>query len=308
MPLPLVAKLLLGGGVVAGVVALLAGSASAADETPEAGLPANLKAKVAAALESADPVVIRALAKKLDELGFKAQAKSLRKAAVAIEKAMASVDDVQPGTAGTDSSPLANTQAVRVLEVKPGEGPYNVAARVGMGAAALELRDANIPRDGKNITRKSDGKRGLAPGLESGDLLRVPAHWADHASMRVVELPTVIAGDEDDPVRLLAGRVALEVLEKPKGKENRDLIATFQRAEKSRGRELDTRGLYDAKTALALAVDHSIVPPMKFADGSELYWPQNAAPAKTRMRAVFTKLSERDPQRAEEWQQAVSQL
>jgi hypothetical protein len=307
MPLPLVAKLLLGGGAVAGVVALLAGSASA-DEKPETGLPANLKAKVAAALESADPVVIRALAKQLDELGFKAQAKSLRKAATAIEQAMNSVDDVQPGTAGTDSNSLANTKPVRVLEVRPGEGPYNVAARVGMGAAALELRDANIPRDGKNITRQSDGKRGFAPGLEPGDLLRVPAHWPQHSAMRVVELPTVIAGDDDDPVRLLAGRVALEVQEKPKGKENRDLIATFQRAEKSRGRELDTRGLYDAKTALALAVDHQIVPPMKFADGSELYWPQNAAPAKSRMRDVFTKLSERDPQRAEEWQQAVSQL
>jgi hypothetical protein len=306
MALPLVAKLLLGGGVVAGVVALLAGSASAADETPEAGLPANLKAKVKAALESADPVVIRALAKKLDELGYKAQAKSLRKAAATIEKAMASVDDVQPGTAGTDS--LVNTQPVRVLEVKPGEGPYQVAARVGMGAAALELRDANIPRDGKNIERKSDGKRGFLPGLEPGDLLRVPAHWPEHSAMRVVELPTVIAGDDDDPVRLLAGRVALEVQENPKGKENRDLIATFQRAEKARGRELDTRGLYDAKTALALAVDHQIVPPMKFADGRELYWPQNPAPAKSRMRDVFTTLSERDPQRAEEWQQAVSQL
>jgi hypothetical protein len=319
MPLPILAKVLIGAAVGVGGLALLAGTASA-DEQPTKDLPASLKKKVEAALDSADPVVMREVAKELEKAGFEAQAKSLRKAAAKIEKEMDAVPDVGVGAGSNPALPgvTGETETVRVLEVKPGDGPYQVAQRVGMAADFGALRDANIPRDGRNVLRESDGKMGLRTvqvfngkkrGLEPGDLLRVPAHWPDHALMRIVELPELVAGDDDtDALRVLAGKVALEVETKPKGQENRDLIATFQRAEVSRGRELDTRGLYDARTALALAVDHRIVPPLRFSNGAEIYWPTNAGKARKRVKEALEQLASSDPQRAEEWQQAASQI
>lgn len=321
MPLPVIAKVLIGAAVAVGSVALLAGTASA-DEQPTKDLPASLKKKVEAAVDSADPVVMRQVAKELEKAGFPEQAKSLRKAAAKIEKEMDAVPDVGVGTGSSSSVGLpavtGETESVRVLEVKPGDGPYQVAQRVGMAADFGALRDANIPRDGKNQLRESDGKMGLRTvqliggkkrGLEPGDLLRVPAHWPDHPLMRMVELPELVAGDDDtDALRSLAGKVALEIETKAKGQEDKDLIATFQRAEASRGREMDTRGLYDGRTALALAIDHHIVPPLRFANGSEIYWPTNGANARKRVKEALGKLASSDPQRAEEWEQAASQI
>lgn len=286
-----------------GLIAFLASDASAA--TPTKDVDEKVAERIKAALATGEPAALRALAKELEDEGFKEQAASLRKAAKEIEDAMDAVEVVKPGA--KPPKKRKHGKRVRVLRVQPGDGPWQVANRAGMAAAARELRDRNIPRDGKGIQRASDGKGGFKPGLNPGDLLIVPEAWGDVPGTELVTLPAGIAGDDDDdtPLRRLAGRVALEVFEARKGQENRELIETYQKAMNAAGYELPTRGLYDAKTAASLAVVHHISPPVKFGDGSPIYWPANPAPAKKEFRALLVRLAEKDPVRAEEWTQAA---
>jgi hypothetical protein len=296
-------KVILPIAIGGGLIAFLASDASASE--PTSTLSDVLKERIKAALATGEPAQLRALAKELEDAGFKAQAASLRKAADQIENAMSAVPETEPGKAPAPTK--TKRKHVRVLVVQKGDGPWQVANRIGMGSAARELRDRNIPRDGKGKPRQSDGKGGFTPTLEPGDLLIVPEQWTTHPSMKTVALPSSVSGDDDDstPLRRLAGRVALEVFETEKGHENRELIETYQKAMNAAGYKLRVSGLYDAQTAASLAKVHHIAPPIRFKGGRELYWPTNPTPAKKQLRALLLELAQRDDARAAEWSQVA---
>jgi hypothetical protein len=57
-----------------------------------------------------------------------------------------------------------------------------------------------------------------------------------------------------------------------------------------------------------MLVRYGIVPPLRFADGKELYWPVNAAPAKAQVRSVLSHLARTDEPRRDEWSAALAKL
>lgn len=75
----------------------------------------------------------------------------------------------------------------------------------------------------------------------------------------------------------------------------------FQLMEKQRGFYVgNIDGLYGAKSALALATDHGIVPP------HPVFWPKkDPKAAKAVYQAQLAKFAAADPQRREEWNQAA---
>lgn len=80
-----------------------------------------------------------------------------------------------------------------------------------------------------------------------------------------------------------------------------DTVREYQQQEKQRGfYKGNIDGLYGPKSAITLALDHGIVPP------PPLMWPRkDAAGAKNVYRAQLQKFADADPQRREEWQQAM---
>lgn len=220
--------------------------------------------------------------------------------------------------------PPPPVQQAPVAHVLKGEGPYNMAQRIlgaSIGAARFhELQHINIPFDADGIKRADNHAGGLTPGLNPGDRLLVPPAWLELAKPGTVTVERVgvphggVAGDgdvvEDLAIRRLAGRVATEIMHSPKGSENKDLIATYQRVEQQRGqRRGDCLGLYDAETALNLATIHGIAPPLRFADGHEIYYqPNSAAGERHLIYATLSKLAGADTARREEWLQALAAL
>lgn len=322
--------LLIGVPAVIGLVALSASDAHAA--TPSKAMPEALRAKAQAALATADPLAIRAVADEVEKSGFKEQAASMRAAADAIEAAERAVEPTAvPVSAGAGVAaalpgaaaavPVGPVQKTgRVLVVKPGQGPFQVAQdALGKSAGAArwrELRDANIPRSADGIPRKwirdvvadpSGQTFRFDPPLNPGDRLIVPASWPTTDAMKVDTI--ILSGDDGAPEKLrrLAARVALEITRAQKGQENRELIAAYQRAEQRRGRRRGRpHGLYDPETMMLLAHAHGIVPPTRFGDDSEAYYPNNPAPSKTKLRQALESLAERDEPRAEEWRAAAA--
>lgn len=317
-------------------LAFSGGEAKAAEPKPgESKMPAALQDKIRAAMGTGDPIVIRQVADEVEKAGFPAQAQSMRVAADAIEKAMADVDPLKPGeprpsspSSPTGPDPSIPVKMGRVIRVPKGGGPFQVAKLVfgaAAGAHQKELRDFNIPADADGTPRESDGAGGLRNSatkepLHTGDRLLVPPSWPESKaiSFERVGVPAArISGDDDDDeeleqkqqLRRLAGRVALEVESNPKGSENRELVATFQKAERGRGNHKgDCRGLFDAETLRTIAICHGIVPPLRFSDGKEIYWGTNSGPEKNRVRKAFKKLERHDSVRGEEWRQAAGEL
>jgi hypothetical protein len=225
-----------------------------------------------------------------------------------------------PVPAPTPTPPVAQAY---VYHVQKGQGPYQAAQTIlgpSAGAARFhELQHANIPFDADGIARADNHAGGFKPGLNTGDRLLVPETWVALAKPGTVTLERVgvpqgaMQGDgdvsDDLALRRLAGRVATEVMHSAKGSENRDLIAVYQRAEFARGnRRGDCVGLYDAETALGLATIHGIAPPLRFADGHEIYYPANALPAKQQIFATLSRLAGADVTRREEWMQSLASL
>lgn len=78
-------------------------------------------------------------------------------------------------------------------------------------------------------------------------------------------------------------------------------VTDYQLLEKQRGHYVgNIDGLFGPKTALTLAVDHGIVPP------HPLMWPKkDPKGAKSVYQAQLARFASADPQRREEWQQAM---
>lgn len=335
-------KVVVGLGLLigAGVLALTAGPSTAAAKEGEKdkdkekklppALPADLKKKMDAALAAGDPIAMRRLADQIEKAGFPEQAKSLREAADAIAKAVKAVPDPPPPTTAAPAATSApSAPIVRTPAEQPKRGPDVFAAGQAGTVTATPEKLTYIVQKGDGfgkIARKLTGNESRWPelvkanphkkykktaiGLEpvtlfAGEKLNLPESWRD-------ALPKV-EGDaaqiDERGARRLAGRVALEITKKPKGSENRDLIATFQQVERQRGMHgVPVSGVFDYITALSLARNYGIVPPLKFADGKDIYWPVNAAPAKRKLKEIFSRMAARDPSRTEEWTQAAQVL
>jgi hypothetical protein len=80
-----------------------------------------------------------------------------------------------------------------------------------------------------------------------------------------------------------------------------EAVREYEQQERERGfYRGNIDGLYGPKAALTLATDHGIVPPQP------LYWPKkDTAGAKNVYRAQLARFADADPQRREEWQQAM---
>lgn len=374
--IPLPVKVIGGIALVGSAIALVASAAKASPGTspkPSTGggaggatdaLPADLKAKVEAAVASGDPTQMNAVADELDHEGYHGQATALRTAANAIQQAENGVTPTPPvpvptpqpsggggalpplpgplpgpapspytpppspdaGGGGVLPSPVLPpapaVQTAAVVHVLKGEGPYQTAIRIlgnPGGERFHELQHANIPFDADGVARADNKAGGLKPGLNPGDRLLVPPSWVPLAKPGTVTIERVgvpagaLNGDgdvsDDLAIQRLAGRVAVEVAHQAKGAENRELIAAYQRAIFARGqRKGDCLGLYDAETVLSLATQQGIAPPMRFADGQEIYWPTNPHAAKELVYATLSKLAGADVQRREEWLQSLAGL
>lgn len=160
-----------------------------------------------------------------------------------------------------------------------------------MRGVATELEARGFPdqaRDLRTAAQSVENAIKGAPGLPMPPASSSPGS------------PTTGAAPKDDPARQLGGRVALSIATASKGKENKSLVAEFQRTEQARNMydgKID--GLWGPKSAIALAQDFGIVPP------KPLYWPVNPAPAKAAYKAELLAIARRDPPRAEEWQRAA---
>jgi hypothetical protein len=112
----------------------------------------------------------------------------------------------------------------------------------------------------------------------------------------------------DDPdARALAGRLAgllsgMSSAEAQASDAVKNLTLAFQSQEKRRGFYVgNLDGLYGPKTALALVQDHGIVPP------APLRWPKKSVPqSQAAYRSALATYVAADPQRAEEWTQAMN--
>lgn len=160
------------------------------------------------------------------------------------------------------------------------QGFKSQAASLRAAADAVELAMKNAPK----VTQAT-------PGIPSIPGVATPAAGAP------APLPMT---PQVDPARALAASVALEIAGSSKGRENKNLVAQYQKQEQSRGQAVGKiDGLYGPKTALTLATDFGIVPP------KPLYWPVNPTPSKNSYRATLNAIAKADPQRAEEWQRAA---
>lgn len=160
------------------------------------GLPADVIARMVAALSSGDPAKIRAEAARLEKEGYTVQAADLRAAAAEIERLQASggsgtaitspgIPQIKPPTNPTvpvivqpaPTLPAVVLPAVnnrRYVTVKKGEGPSQITARVlGNGNRWKELVSANAP------PKKINSKTGNFTSLNPGEKLLVPATWPD---------------------------------------------------------------------------------------------------------------------------------
>lgn len=311
------AKLLIPLGVAAAVGL---GFAATAKASPiEGEISEAIRNKIQAAIATGDPTTIRRVADEVERAGLTAQAKSMRDAADAIERA---IDNVRPTPISPDAPigprgvPAPSPSEARIVVVEAGEGPFQVTQRAGINTKLFrQLRDRNIPFDADGVRRRSDGASGFLPGLDAGDRLFVPETWPDSPAFKIASVtpPATVAGDDDDErdprdrIQRLAGRVALAISRSRKGQEDRNLIHALQTIARRKGqRATRPNGLYDAETICQLARHHGIVPPARFGDDRQPYWPTNAAPAQRTVRECLLAMAENDPVRAEEWKQAAS--
>jgi hypothetical protein len=128
----------------------------------------------------------------------------------------------------------------------------------------------------------------VKPGDRPGPLVNLPVTG------------TPVANQADQDARTFAGKVALMLTTRSRGTEDKAMVRKYQLQELQRSQPVGAAdGLYGAKTALSLALDHGIVPP------KPLYWPaSNQAAAKAGYSAAIKAFAIKDQSRAEEWQAA----
>jgi hypothetical protein len=215
----------------------------------------------------------------------------------------------EPGGLPGSSLPGANSlppNAVlqRVLSAVQSGDPAVMRAeadkleREGYAAQAADLRGAAAQIERATGGGKPPGSSGLPPLPTGGGVPLPPLN----PTAPVVNIPTTPA-QIADPQLDLAGRTALMLNMKGRGREDKPLVAKFQTQETATGYytgKID--GLYGPKSALALAKHWAIIPPKPY------YWPKaasEAAKAKTDYRGQLLAIAAKDTPRADEWSRAA---
>jgi len=220
--------------------------------------------KMSAAINTADPAVIGALADALERQGFPDQARDLRGVANALRKVGAEA----AGTVSPPQPPKPATPIAGIPQAKPSDP---VALPQPKPSPAAPEQRIELPNE---------------------TIFGTPPKTSGTASTK------------------LAASVALDQQVKPKWKDNRDLVATFQLQESALGHYVSIMsgnpakvdGLYGPSTAILLAKFYGMVPP------NPKYWDKNPQPAVTKYRGELLKLAAADPARAEEWNQAAQKV
>lgn len=227
------------------------------------GVPQAIVDEVAGALVSGDPDKMVAAANDIQAKGFPQVAADLRATAAVTAQAIKSAQLPPQVPQSSPGQPAVPSPAVPIPVVPVGLPPVAGAPPGGVPFAPppIQLPPMVIP--------------GVAPGAPP--------------------LPV-------DPRMALAQSVALHLASVTRGHENKALISQFEVQEDQAGfiPDHDTRGLYGAHDALALANHWNIVPPAPF------YWPHNATPAKKQFQDAMRAKAAADPARAAQWLQAAT--
>lgn len=194
------------------------------------------------------------------------------------------------GLALSKSTPKVDTTGMPAALVKEVNAAVESAEPGVMRQVAAKIRKAGFPV--------------AATSLEAA---------ANDVEAAINKVPATRAGvnpapKADDPeARALAGRLAgllsgMSAAEARTADAVKNLVLAFQGQEKKRRFYIgNLDGLYGPKTALALVQDHGIVPP------PPLFWPQKTvAASQAAYKQVLGQYMAADPQRAEEWAQAMN--
>lgn len=191
------------------------------------------------------------------------------------------------------STPTVDTTGIPAALVKQINAAVDSADPVLMRKTAATVRQSGFPV--------------AANSLEAA-ALAVEQAMADTPATRA-GLPKVNPAPKADnaAARALAGRLAQllsgQSLAEARGSADvKSLVTAFEAQEKARGFYVgNIDGIYGPKAALALAKDHGIVPP------HPLYWPKkDPNAAKQAYKVALSAYVAADPQRAEEWTQALN--
>lgn len=197
--------------------------------------------------------------------------------------------------------------------VAPTTGPRVPASVVAAVAAAIKSGDPNVMRSvadtvrGQGFDAQATSLEGAATELEAA-INGTPPARAGRAAPAVKGRGGVNPAPRADSAaaRSQAGRLA-QLLSSMTLNEARNSAAVkaavtdFQLLEQARKFYVgNIDGLYGPKSALVLAQDHGIVPP------HPLFWPKkDPKGAKSVYQTQLARFSSADPQRREEWQQAM---
>jgi hypothetical protein len=197
--------------------------------------------------------------------------------------------------------------------VAPTTGPQVPAKVVASVAAAIKSGDPSVMRS-VAATVRSEGFDAQATSLEGAAaeleaaIKQTPPARAGKAAPAVKGRGQVNPAPRADSssARKQAGQLAqllssMTLAEARSSAAVKAAVTDFELLEKQRGFYVgNIDGLYGAKSALALAQDHGIVPP------HPLYWPKkDPAGAKRVYQTQLSLFANADPQRREEWQQAM---
>jgi hypothetical protein len=188
-------------------------------------------------------------------------------------------------------------------------GKSTAVDTTGMPANLVTLVNASVESADPTIMRataakiRAAGFPAAANSLEAAALIVQKAIDATPATRATVN-PAPKADDPD--ARALAGRLAqllsgLSLSDARNSQDVKNLVLAYEAQEKRRGFYVgNLDGIFGPKAALTLAQDHGIVPP------HPLYWPKkDPAGAKRTYKASLATFVASDPQRAEEWTQAM---
>jgi hypothetical protein len=146
------------------------------------------------------------------------------------------------------------------------------------------------------ILSATDPRQAKNPRMEGDAPERAPAVPQPFSPLPGV-LDAEVIPPEVNPLRIQAQALLLNLEGYPLGQEDRRLVADFQ---KNNG--LRASGNYTPETALTLATEYGLPPPVP-------YWPTKGRKrSKQNYRAKLLALAARDPQRAEEFERAVRNL
>lgn len=174
-------------------------------------------------------------------------------------------------------------------------GGYGIQAHELRRAADLttEILAATNPGGGGQVMQGDDE---LAGDDDDRIPLRAPMVPQPFSPLPGVLDEEVIAPDVD-PLRIQAQALLLNLERNPLGKEDRRLVADFQKHNRLRA-----SGNYTPETALTLAEAYGLPPPPP-------YWPTKGRKrSKANYKAKLLALAAQDPQRAEEFERAANSV